>query len=317
VPRPDAPPSFDHDFATSAGVLDVVWITGSYDTLAGSARLVHHHDLPVRVVDTSALRHRMNNSDRIKDRVRTAAIDGRIDGIEVVLAGRREVVVAKPAGVAAEMRADVDGVSLLERIRRNGWPEARLPHRLDRVSSGLQVVAWDAAAVADHNRTIASGGWTKRYIARIDRRHADDPAALLGEHRRHLRREGRVARVVRSGGKPSVLIVEEVAPDPVRADCAQVAVRLLTGRYHQVRAMLADLGAPLVGDDRYGGRDDPDGPWLEQVELTLPLVGLPGTQRIVLPEHCRRFDVAPAIMDGLLHRRPHRQASDGTSHRST
>jgi 23S rRNA-/tRNA-specific pseudouridylate synthase len=253
----------------------------------------------------------MNDSDRIKDHVRAAATEGRIDGIEVVLAGRREVVVAKPAGVAAEMRADVNGVSLLERIRRSGWPEARLPHRLDRVSSGLQVVAWDAAAVADHNRAIASGGWIKRYVARIDRRHADDAAGLLGEHRCHLRREGRVARVVRSGGKPSVLIVEELAPDPVRADCAQVAVRLLTGRYHQVRAMLADLGAPLVGDDLYGGRADTEGPWLEQIELTLPLVGLPGTQRIVLPEHCRRFDWAPAITDLLRPQVTTRPPTDG------
>jgi len=87
-------------------------------------------------------------------------------------------------------------------------------------------------------------------------------------------------------------------------------VRLLTGRYHQVRAMLAHLGH-LWCDDRYGGRDDSDGPWLEQVDLTLLLVGMPGTQRIVLSERYRRFDLAPAITDRMRPRVATRPPTDG------
>lgn len=216
-----------------------------------------------------------------------------LDGIAIVHAGPTEVILAKPAGVPAEMRADPGGVSILERVRRAGWPDARLPHRLDRVTSGLQVVASQADAAATHNHAIMRGAWTKRYVVRVAAEV--DADALLGEHRRYLRRRGRVAEVVRAGGKPSVLEVEAVAPDPQGTEHKQVLVRLLTGRYHQIRAMLADLGAPLPGDVRYGGRPQHDGPWLEHAQLTLPLPGVCEPVVVTVPASARNFAWAPDL----------------------
>jgi 23S rRNA-/tRNA-specific pseudouridylate synthase len=219
--------------------------------------------------------------------------DLHLDGITIVHRSSTDVVLVKPAGVPAEMRADPGAVSILERVRRSGWPDARLPHRLDRVTSGLQVVVRDALAVAVHNDAILHGTWTKRYVVRIGAEV--DADALLGEHRRNLRRRGRVAEVVRAGGKPSRLEVEAVAPDPERGDCQQVLVRLITGRYHQIRAMFADLDAPLVGDERYGGRPDPDGPWLEHAQLTLPLTDQREPVVLTVPESARRLTWAPDL----------------------
>ena len=223
--------------------------------------------------------------------------DLRVDGIAIVHRSDTEVVLVKAAGIPAEMRADPGAVSILERVRQSGWPDARLPHRLDRVTSGLLVVARDAPAVAFHNDAIMHNAWTKRYVVRIPTEA--DPDALLGEHRRHLRRRGRVAEVVRAGGKPSLLVVEAVAPDPERGDCQQALVRLITGRYHQIRAMFADLGAPLTGDDRYGGRPAPGGPWLEHAQLTLPLPGHPEPAVLTVPEPVRGFAWAPELADRL------------------
>jgi 23S rRNA pseudouridine1911/1915/1917 synthase len=41
------------------------------------------------------------------------------------------------------------------------------------------------------------------------------------------------------------------------SDYALVEVRIITGVLHQVRAHLASIGAPVVGDALYGGRSDP------------------------------------------------------------
>ena len=186
-------------------------------------------------------------------------------GLPVAARDEDTVVVVKPAGVAAEMRADPGRRSVLGRVIADEWPDARLPHRLDKVTSGLQVVCRDVVAVERHNEDLREGRWEKTYVVRVDRRAAR--GLTLGQHQRYLKRQGRAATVVRSGGQPARLRIEVVADDPERSDLAQVVVALETGRYHQIRAMFADLGAPLVGDERYGGRPDRRGPWLSHVRL--------------------------------------------------
>lgn len=192
--------------------------------------------------------------------------------LQVVARHEREAVVLKPAGQSSEApgtRAAGEGTAIEEARRQLGWPDARLPHRLDRPTRGLLVIARDAAAVAEHNEDIREGRWTKLYLARV---RAAKPRALLGLQRAYLRREGRVALVVQSGGQPSSHEVLAAAPAPGRAGEAHLLIQLHTGRYHQIRAMMAASGAPLVGDRAYGG---PDGPmYLEHVALAKPQLGV-------------------------------------------
>ena len=60
---------------------------------------------------------------------------------EVLLERAGTLLIHKPAGVSSQMRVDADGVSIIERVRRNGFPRAELPHRLDRMTGGVLVVA--------------------------------------------------------------------------------------------------------------------------------------------------------------------------------
>ncbi len=175
------------------------------------------------------------------------------------------LVVVKPAGLASELARDPAADSLVRQLRADGHGDIRLVHRLDAGACGLMLVARTRAAAAHYAREIDARRWQKWYVARV----AQPVAAargLVGPHKAYLRTEGRVATVVRSGGKPSFLDVLLAAPAPDDADTSHVLIRLHTGRFHQIRVMLAHAGAPLAGDRTYGGA----GPWplyLEHVVL--------------------------------------------------
>lgn len=194
-------------------------------------------------------------------------------GLTVLYETPHEIVVVKPAGMASELTSDPRGVSLISRIRRACPPPLlpKLPHRLDRVARGLTLVALTDESIAFHNAQIRAGAWDKYYLARVHAPHERPVEALLGQHKAYLKRVRQRAKIVRSGGKPSFLEILAAHPAPGRPNQAHLLIRLLTGRFHQIRAMLQGLGAPLVGDAFYGAAGqrphDWDNFYLEHVVL--------------------------------------------------
>lgn len=163
-----------------------------------------------------------------------------------------EIVLWKPPGLSCELPRDPGADSVTARLRNDGFDNLRLVHRLDRPASGLMVVARSAEAAAYYAAEIAARRWRKLYVAQVARA-GGECQALVGRHKAYLSVEGRRALVVRSGGKPSLLTVLHAEPVPGVNGRTHVLVELHTGRFHQIRVMLAALHAPLVGDTLYGG----------------------------------------------------------------
>src|SRR5688572_11831399 len=192
-----------------------------------------------------------------------------------------------------ELTSDPAGVSLAARLARETGAPVRLVHRLDRGTRGFVLVALDAAAAAFYGACFAERRVAKLYLARV--RGGD--ASLVGPRAAYLKeRAGRVS-IVRSGGRPSRLDVVAVRAAPGRPGEAHVLVRLHTGRRHQVRVMLAALGAPLVGDPLYG--DVPGPYYLEHALLAFPDCA-DGRMRVAFdPADPERERIDPALM-GML-----------------
>ena len=187
-------------------------------------------------------------------RVAMAAEDVRID---VLYEDDHLLALDKPAGVVAHPTYKHPAGTLMNALlwRARDWPAAQRPSlvgRLDRLTSGIVIVAKTAAVHAALQRADASGHSEKDYLAvvygrvnvargRIDLRLAHQP----GDRRRIV-----AAATI---GAPSLTRFERLASVAApRAGLSLLRCRLATGRTHQIRVHLAARGWPLVGDPAYG-----------------------------------------------------------------
>ncbi len=188
----------------------------------------------------------------------------------------RVAVVDKPAGVVvhpgAGQRTGTLAAGLLER-----WPELEgvgdqgrwgIVHRLDRETSGLLVVAKDAATHAALRRLLRDRAISRHYLTLVAGAFQIATGIVDAALGRDPRRPTRIA--VQAGGRPARTHYRRLA-GWAEPRVALVAAELETGRTHQIRVHMRAIDHPVVGDDVYGTRlappVDPGRVWLHAARL--------------------------------------------------
>ena len=178
-----------------------------------------------------------------------------VPGLDVLHEDDDVVVVDKPAGVAAHPSPGYTGPTVVggllaagHRLSIHGPAERQgIVHRLDAGTSGVMVVAKSERAYTALKDDFRERRVDKRYHALIQG-HPDPLTgtidAPIDRHPTHPYRFAVVA-----GGRDSVTHYETI--EALRA-ASLVAVRLETGRTHQIRVHFAALRHPCVGDLQYG-----------------------------------------------------------------
>lgn len=174
--------------------------------------------------------------------------------MEIIYLDKDILVCVKPARV---LSTDEPG-GLPDLLRQElGAPGAdiRTVHRLDRVVSGLMVLARNARAASELSRQIRDNTFEKEYMAVIH----GVPEQASGTLRDLLGRD-KARRMTFVADAPGKGIQEAVLDYRVLASSAglsRVRVRLHTGRTHQIRVQFASRGMALVGERKYDTREDP------------------------------------------------------------
>lgn len=168
--------------------------------------------------------------------------------IHVVHRDERLVVVDKPAFLATIPRGRHVVQSVVVRLRDElGLPELSPLHRLDRVTSGLVMLATEQQWRGPYQSAFEQRQVTKTYRALAPVRPDLELPTVV---RNHIRKEnGDRCAVVVPGAR--VNAETHVALESEHAGLGTYLLRPRTGRTHQLRVHLAGLGIPIVGDPLY------------------------------------------------------------------
>ena len=182
--------------------------------------------------------------------------------MDILYSDRDLAVCIKPVGLDSEAEVPAE-------LKKALGGEIFPIHRLDKNVGGVMVFARTKQAAAALSKAVQEGQMVKEYVAMV---HGTPPER--GDWEDFLFKDSRKNKVFavkkeRKGVKYARLEFERLSA----GETSLVHIRLHTGRSHQIRVQFSSRGFPLVGDHKYGSRDEKLEPMLFSCRITFPWKG--------------------------------------------
>ena len=163
------------------------------------------------------------------------------------------IALNKPSGIASHGESKIS-IGVIEAIRNFGkeYRDAKLIHRLDKDTSGCQIVAKNNKFLRHCNSLISERKVKKTYQAVVAGKWTIREGLYeINLEKNFLKGNERVV-MIDEGGKIAQTILKVIK----RTDkLSLMQCELITGRTHQLRVQLSSLGHPIIGDVKYGKKN--------------------------------------------------------------
>lgn len=194
------------------------------------------------------------------------------EALKILYADRDILVCIKPARVLST--DEPGGLPSLVRVALgDDHADVRTVHRLDRVVSGVMVLARNAKSASELSHQIREDQFEKEYVAVVHGRPAQDSGTFTDLlYRDKARRMTMVASEPAKGVQEAIL---DYQTESAGRDLTLVRIQLRTGRTHQIRVQFASRNMPLVGERKYCTLEDPCeiALWSHRIAFNHPATG--------------------------------------------
>jgi 23S rRNA pseudouridine1911/1915/1917 synthase len=178
--------------------------------------------------------------------------------IEVIHENNDYIVVNKMAGRISEKNPyesdTVEDQVLKHLLKNKPKPYIGVIHRLDRVTSGVLIFAKKKSILVKFNNLFSSRKVQKTYLAIVSNKPPKDKENLINFLvKNNLEKK---ADIIQSKSKDSLecrLTYEVIDKNEFGY---LLLIKPTTGRFHQIRAQLAHINLPIIGDEKYGSNQD-------------------------------------------------------------
>lgn len=165
--------------------------------------------------------------------------------IDIIYQSSDFIIIYKPCGVS--VHKDQAEIGLTTQVAQQlGVPQVWLVHRLDKVTSGLLILALNTESAAEFSRLFAEHRIQKTYLALSKQKPKKKQGLIVGDMQKA---RGGAWKLCPTKQNPAITRFESTSCEP---NLRLFILKPQTGKTHQLRVAMKSLGSPILGDALYG-----------------------------------------------------------------